>query len=269
MKKINFLLLAASIFVGYKNLSEPMSNGAPAASTGAPDERHCSTSGCHSDYAPNTGTAQLLVSVGSGISQYEFGKTYPVTVTITDPGVVRFGFQMVALNANNTNSGDIRITDETRTQAVTGYGTLSDRKYATYTYDGSNAISVGKGEWSFEWTAPASNEGNITLYVAAVSANNDETDAGDYSYLKKVVLSAPQIFWNTIPNVSASAFMIQSSGAPLSSLNIYNIEGEKVYERHNIDPGILSIEINCSSGVYFISAVQNGKTSVQKIIISR
>lgn len=270
MKKIYFVLLTAGafVFVGYKNLPDPMSNGAPAASTGAPDERHCSNSGCHSDYAPNTGTAQLAVLLANGITQYEPGKTYPVTITITNPDVVRFGFQAVALNENNKNSGTVRITDEARTQIVPGYGNMADRKYATYTYDGTNAVSVGLGKWSFEWTAPASNEGDISLYVAAVSANNDGTDAGDYSYSQKIVLNAPQVFWNVTPNVSGSAFTLQSFGAPISVLNLYNAEGKKVHEQKNIAPGTLNLELHQPPGVYFVSAVQNGKTSVQKLIIS-
>ena len=269
MKKITLLIIGSTfLFVGYKNLPDTMSNGAPAASTGAPDEKHCSSTGCHSTFAPNTGIAELSVSVGNGITKYEPGKTYPVAVSISNPGLVRFGFQAVAVNAENKNAGSIQITDEARTQVIPGYGNQTDRKYATYTYEGTNAFSAGLGKWSFEWTAPVADEGDITFYFGSVAANNDGTDDGDYTYSKKITLRAPSVFWNVFPNVSSSNFSIQSSGMSVENLKVYNSSGEMVYEKNNIEPGILNLELH-QAGVYFISAVQNGKTSVQKIVISR
>ena len=279
MKKITLLLIGGTfLFVGYKNLPSgsenppgTMSNGAPAASTGAPDEMHCSNTGCHSDFAPNTGTAQLTASVGNEITSYEPGKTYPVTVSITDPGRVRFGFQAVALNAENKNAGSIKITDEPRTQIVPGYGSQSDRKYVTYTYEGTNAVQTGLGKWSFEWTAPQINEGVVTLYFGSVAANNDGTDAGDYTYSARIMIEAPPppaISWSVYPNLSSSLFSVQCSGMSID-LKIFNAAGEKVFEKTNLETGTQGVELNQPSGVYFISAVQNGKTSMQKIIITK
>jgi hypothetical protein len=270
MKKITLVLVGGTfLFVGFTTLPGTMSNGAPAASTGAPDEKHCSNSGCHSTFAPNTGTAELTVSVGNGITSYEPGKTYSVTVSITDAGGLRFGFQAVAINAENKNTGTIKITDEPRTQVIPGYGNMSDRKYATYTYEGTNAVQTGLGKWNFEWTAPQTNEGAVTLYFGSVSANNDGTDAGDHTYSKKIVLDAPSVSWSVYPNISSSEFRIQNSGAEIQQLKIFNASGEKVFEKKNMEPGMQSVELNQPNGVYFISTVQDGKTSVQKIVISR
>jgi hypothetical protein len=245
-----------------------MSNGAPAASTGAPDEKHCSSTGCHATFAPNTGIAQLSVSVGNEITTYEPGKTYPVTVSITDPGLVRFGFQAVVLNSENKNSGSIRITDEPRTQIIPGYGNMTDRKYATYTYAGTEAVSTGLGKWEFEWTAPGTNEGAVTFYIASVAANNDGTDDGDYTYSKKITLTPSEISWDVYPTISSSQFNIHCSGMPID-LKIFNTSGEKVFEKKNLDTGTQHLELNQRNGIYFISAVQNGKTSVQKIVIAK
>ena len=276
MNKISLLIIGvAFLFVGYKNLPSgkdgqpnPMSNGAPAASTGAPDEKHCSNTGCHSTFTPNSGIAELSISVGNGTVQYVPGKTYPVAVTITNPGLVRFGFQAVAVNDENKNAGSIRITDEPRTQIIPGYGNMSDRKYVTYTYAGTEAFSAGTGKWEFEWTAPKTNEGNITFYFGSVAANNDGTDDGDYTYSKKITIEAPSVFWNVYPNVSSSLFSIQCSGMP-ADLKIFNSSGEKVFEKKNFEIGTQNLELNQPGGVYFISAVQDGKVSVQKIVIAK
>lgn len=247
-----------------------MSNGAPAASTGAPDEKHCATSGCHSDFPINTGAAELSVSIGSGITPYELGKTYPITVSVSDPGLVRFGFQAVALkNSDNANAGTIKLLEPQRTQIIPGYGTLSDRKYITYTFEGTSAFSSGLGKWTFEWTAPATNEGAVTFYIASIAANNDGTDAGDYSYTKKIMLDAPQTSWSVYPTISRSEFKVQSSGLVIRVLKVYSSSGEVVYEKNNIEPGTLNMELLLPSGVYFISVSQNDKTEVQKIVISR
>lgn len=269
-KTLPLLIGITFLFVGYKNLPDPMSNGAPAASTGAPDEMHCSNTGCHSDYAPNAGTAQLTASIADGITSYEPGKTYPVTVSTTDPGLVRFGFQAVALkNSDNTNAGYIKITDAPRTQIIPGYGKTADRKYATYTYEGTNAVSAGLGKWSFEWTAPETNEGPITFYIASVAANNDGTDAGDYTYSKRITLDPAAVSWSVYPNMSSSGFSVECSAMPIENLKIYNSTGNNVFEKTNLVPGTLNLQLNQPCGVYFISAVQNGKTEVQKIIINK
>jgi len=259
MKKTLLILIGGTfLIVGYKNLPSgkdnfpnPISNGAPAASTGAPDEKHCSTSGCHSDFAPNTGIAELTASITNGVTHYELGKTYQVAVSISNPGLVRFGFQAVALNSDSKNTGSIRIIDKARTQIIPGYGTMTDRKYATYTYEGTNAVSTGLGKWSFEWTAPETNEGDITFYFASVAANNDGTDAGDYSYSKKITLASPAVSWSVHPNVSSSMFSIECSAMPLD-IKLFSASGKKVFERKNIEPGTQFFELNEPNGVYFI-----------------
>ena len=103
---------------------------------------------------------------------------------------------------------------------------------------------------------------------SAVAADNDGTDAGDYTYSKKIVLSPSEISWNVYPNVSDSKFNFLCSGIPID-LKIYNTSGEKVFQKKNIEPGALILELNNPSGVYFISVVQNGKTSLQKIVIKK
>ena len=73
-KTLLFFIIVSFLFVGFKNLpsekQDPpstLSGGAPAASTGAPDEKHCSSPGCHSEFAPNSGIAELSASVaGAG-----------------------------------------------------------------------------------------------------------------------------------------------------------------------------------------------------------
>ena len=267
MKKISTLIIVSTFaFVAFNNLPSPMSSGAPAQSTGAPDEKDCTTSGCHSDFKVNTGTAVLSISAENGITQYEPGKTYAITVSISDPGLVRFEFQVLALrNSDHANVGTIKLTDLQRTQIIDGYGALASRKYVTYTYPGTDAVSSGLGRWTFSWTAPETNEGAVTLYAASIAANDDGTDTGDHTYTKQLTLAAPSTEWSIFPSVSSGEFhLAQVEGI----FSVYNSSGQKIYSASSPKSGLLDLSAN-QTGVYFISVSHEGKTEYKKIVISR
>jgi hypothetical protein len=159
------------------------SNSAPASTTGAPDEADCTTSGCHQSFGTNSGSGSLAINFANGLTNYTPGKTYTLTLEVNQSSLVRFGFQMVALkNKDNKNVGVFTPIDGTRNQVTTGFGNLSDRKYITYTFKSTSTQTAGKNTWTFNWTAPQTDEGPVTFYAAAIAANNDGSDLGDYCY---------------------------------------------------------------------------------------
>lgn len=160
----------------------PQSFGAPVSSTGAPDEVTCATSECHDTSQPNIGNAQTMLHIeGLDNGYVERGKTYTLNISITDKDVKRFGFQIVALDSEGKNIGTFILKDEDRTQIIKNELRLIDREYVTYTYPGTAATVIGKGEWSVQWKAPLQME-DVTFYLATVSANDDGTDKGDNVY---------------------------------------------------------------------------------------
>lgn len=160
----------------------PSSSGAPPAHTGAPGEKTCATGGCHDDHGINAGTAKVFFSMGAA-SNYAPKKTYPITISIADSAVTRFGFQVVAISELTGKSiGTFTITDAERTQVTTNVNEFPDREYITYSFGGTDAINPGKGEWKFNWKAPSQNIGPVRFYVSAVSANDNENDKGDFVY---------------------------------------------------------------------------------------
>lgn len=168
---------------------EKSSSGAPASHTGAPGEATCAISGCHDDNSINAGTATLTIDMG-GITKYIPNQTYTVKVKISDPSKIRFGFQLLALaNSDSSNIGTFTITDSYRTQLTQNQYALFGRRYVTYTYDGTDAVSAGLGEWTVNWTAPSANAGPITFYASAVSANDDSHDKGDYVYTTSTTIT--------------------------------------------------------------------------------
>jgi len=189
MKKIAVYLVAGSLpFFMVAFSPERSSSGAPGSHTGAPGEQTCATSGCHDDNQLNSGTAHLTIDAG-GATQYVAGQTYSIKVSISDANVNRFGFQLVALDNTNANAGTFQITDPARTQFIKNDHAFTNRDYITYTFNGTDAVSTGKSEWIVNWTAPATTVGSITFYAGGVSANDDMSDKGDYSYTAIKVLS--------------------------------------------------------------------------------
>jgi hypothetical protein len=183
VKKVILLFSVLGVFVLLASATiRRSSSGAPASHTGAPGEKTCATSGCHDDTTPNIGDARVSLELGNNENEFIPGRTYAVKVRITDPKVNRFGFQVVALESKSRRDmGAFRISDSLRTQIVTG-SRLKERKYVTYTFDGTDAVSEGEGEWVFNWTAPDDAKRDITFFLAAVSANDDMSDKGDKVY---------------------------------------------------------------------------------------
>ncbi len=188
--KIVALILIATAVTITAMVPERSSSGAPASHTGAPGEQTCATTGCHDDNSVNSGSAKLNIDMGTTIA-YVPNQTYTIKVKITDNSIERFGFQLVALvNTDTANSGTFQITDSYRTQMTHNKYQFNDRQYVTYTFDGTDAVSTGIGEWEVNWVAPSSNVGPITFYAAAVSANDDGMDKGDYVYTVAKTINA-------------------------------------------------------------------------------
>ena len=186
------LCVAVSIAI-MAMMPDKASSGAPASHTGAPGEGTCATGGCHDDNKINSGAANLSIDLGQ-ITHYIPGKTYPIKVRIAEGSVIRFGFELVALvNSDTSNAGSLHLSDAYRTQLTKNQYSMLNRQYVTYSYDGTDAVSTGLGEWVVNWKAPLSNVGPITFYASGVSADDDETDKGDYVYTTSKVLSSQAV----------------------------------------------------------------------------
>ncbi len=187
MKKIvSVFLFAIVVMIAFAATPGRSSSGAPPSHTGAPDEKTCATAGCHDDAGEvNSGTATLEMELGNSIKNYVAGKTYAVKVRISDSNKSRFGFQILAMDPESkTSVGKFTITDKERTQLVSNSYELKDREYVTYTFNGTDAVSNGLGEWVVNWTAPENATKPVVFYLAGVSANDDMSDKGDKVYTR-------------------------------------------------------------------------------------
>ena len=189
---IIIVFIAGSAFQSGKNSSPCDAPLLGAGHSGAPGEVNCS--GCHSG-TPNTGPGSLFFDLGGGTTQYTPGQTYTATVKLSQASVDKFGFQVIALkDGNNTFTGNYTLTDSANTRIINGTG---GKQYVGTTQCGSDAAGDSI-QWSFDWTAPLTDEGSITLYLSSLATNHSHSTAGDDTYTKTLQLSSTSTGINTI-----------------------------------------------------------------------
>ena len=232
--------------------------------TGAPGETSCT--GCHGGTA-NTGPGMLSFDLG-GVTQYVPNQTYTGTVKLKQTGVDKFGFVSLALmNSNNTTIGAFSLMDTIRTRLFVD----GSRNYVGHTPCGADATPTDSLQWQFKWTAPATNVGNITLYLGSLATNHNHATSGDNTYTSSIVLTPSTTSINEIPGIVSElnvypnpvsdhlsvSFQVHVSESV--SIELVDINGRKieVFRRELLSPGIIkkSIDIkdkNIKPGIYFM-----------------
>lgn len=221
--KLVLLLLMVGCFVFKFGLGErtahanrsgpvPSLTDAPALGTFSA-ETNCTS--CHFGNSLNATGGTLTITAPAS---YEPNQKYTIKVALSRTGLIRFGFEITALDETGKPAGTFTITDSTRTQLIDGdpFSEFKDRKYVEQTAAGS-AIpaggSAGATEWAFDWTAPATRIGKITFYAAGNAANNSNSAIGDFIYTKtatvrpSVVTVSGASFDNTTSNASNSSIV--------------------------------------------------------------
>ncbi|HKZ81033.1 MAG TPA: choice-of-anchor V domain-containing protein [Pyrinomonadaceae bacterium] len=95
----------------------------------------------------------------------------------------RWGFQLTVLDPADEKAGNLQTTD-LLTQVLDNQGPGSARQYIEHASAGTFAGQSGGASWTFNWTAPQTDIGPVTLYVAGNQANNDGNSSGDYIYFQ-------------------------------------------------------------------------------------
>lgn len=190
-RKRAVLLVLVACALAAPFLSTPGEAGAAAKGpfpgfTGAPDEDTCRH--CHDSFRLNEQGGSITIE---GFPEsYELGQRYTVTVTLASDSGLRWGFQATALDGRNKRGGKLLVTDKARTQKVRGYF-IQDRIYIEQKKLGTFPGVRGAVAWSFDWVAPTTSRGPITLYVSGNAANDDGKTTGDLIYFATETAAAP------------------------------------------------------------------------------
>ena len=242
-----------------------------AVATGSPGEFDCTS--CHTGNNVNSGTGSISISSPNmPYWQYVPGEVYEIDVTVAQTGAPLFGFGFEALRtSNNTNGGTFQITNTSSTFLKTGFINGSNRTNVVHKKNGG--LSNDSHTFSFNWTAPATNIGNIIFYSAGNAANNQGDTLGDFIY-KTQQLITPSI--TGINEIQSSAISVYPNPAtdfinvalPESqtetSYSILDLSGKIVDQGKMVIPQGKSFSVNLSQslkeGIYFIE-VSNGVDS--------
>lgn len=153
------------------------------------NNQSCARVGCHSSYSAFT-ASRATVTIGTTLSnqvtlngfQYSTGTQYIINFTVLGNST-KPGFEMSALTSANANAGTFAVINSVNTtlQTLGGIG-----------YIGHKAASTNSA-WSFNWTSPASNVGNITFYSGVNKSNNNLNSLGDSIFHQTYVISAAPV----------------------------------------------------------------------------
>jgi uncharacterized protein (TIGR03437 family) len=202
------------------------SGGAIARSTGAPGDNTCLRGGCH--VGTQTANSPTLEIVTETNNTYTPGARQRITVRIGDPGR-RYGFQATVRLDSNLSSGQAgTLTNIDQTTYVlcefvdprpaAGCPASSPLEFITHLEPRTT------NTFQFDWTAPATNVGPVTIFVAANSSDGPGQN-GAKIHLKSLRLQpagappAPTI--NPGGVISASAFGGGVNVAPGSWIEIF------------------------------------------------
>lgn len=156
-------------------LAKRYRDGPPAGFSGGFGEGNCQA--CHFDYQVNTAPGSIRVSAPE---RYKPGETYPVTVTLTRPGMKVGGFQLTArFEDGGAQAGTLAFAegDEERIKVSTDRGI----QYAYHKRPGTSLTGPHVVRWTLRWTAPSSG-GSVMFNAAGNAANEDDSQFGDYVY---------------------------------------------------------------------------------------
>lgn len=181
------VLLSASAVMGF-------SRGAPANSAGVPTDMNGRTcAACHRPEAPNSDPRGSLTVLLDRMT-YRPGVKQSIRVRLQHPEARRWGFQLTARPTNDTTrmagsftpNENIVVNCDPTGAAPCGGG----REFATHSTLSSRNGTTGGVEWDVEWTPPANEVGEITLYVAANAADGTSGNTNDRIYTTTVRLAA-------------------------------------------------------------------------------
>lgn len=177
VKSLFLLLLLSGSYYSFTNGS-----GAPAGNTAAPGDGNCT--GCHTGSLITSGANWNNVSITTNVpaAGYTPGSSYTVTVSHTQTGINKFGFEFTALTSGTAAMAG-SLSAGTGSQLLTS----GSKMYLTHTAGGT--AGSGSKSWSFTWTAPGAGTGDVKLYAAINAANSDNSTSGDQIYAKNIILS--------------------------------------------------------------------------------
>lgn len=184
MQLLNMRVLAAAL-TATPALLMAFSSGPPPLRTGVPVDGGLTCTACHRTYAPVNSDVRGRVMVT--VAEYTPGQKQNIKVRVEHPEAIRWGFQLTARleSDQSKQAGTFTPVDNSiRVQcAPSGNAPCNGAlEFASHVAASTQVNQRDFGEWTVEWTAPATNVGPIVFYVAGNAADNSGNPTGDRIY---------------------------------------------------------------------------------------
>ena len=153
--------------------SHTNSTGAPVGFSGSISDAQSTCQSCHTLTSEDVfSNAQIIINseLEDG-DHYNLGESFYIAITANSFGVNKFGFQACMENELGEKVGTLVLSETTQTQLI------ADGDYITHTSLGT--AGSGVQTWVFNWIAPTSQQGDVTLHASVLFSNDDGLASGD------------------------------------------------------------------------------------------
>ena len=216
-----------------------------------------------------------LMDGATAVTEYTPNTTYNVIVTINTTNA-KNGFQILPLDPTNAMAGTVTATDatNTKTAVISGKTTLTQKSAGT-----------AFNSWTFQWTAPSTNVGTVTFYLATNVTNSSNSDQGDVIYVSQhlfgsqagLVTNGQEISTNVnfIPSTNSLKLKLNTAVSGEVAVNVVDLSGKSVlFEKlGNVTDGENEWNVRLgneiTSGIYVVHVNVNNNYTSKKIYISK
>ncbi|HYV93212.1 MAG TPA: choice-of-anchor V domain-containing protein [Chitinophagales bacterium] len=284
--KIKAILIPFAVFVAVIfPLSQVFTNAVqpPAGRTGCTigtTETTCGASTCHNN-TPNTGGGTVTASFSDPDFKYTPGQTYDMSVSTSESGKIKFGFEITSVDANGDSVGNFIIPSGTTNLSKPTIGAVNHRKYM------GHKTASATNSWNFQWKAPAIDKGQLCFFIASNCANGNGMSSGDHIYTTSFCITADSASGIFSHETIANAFSIQSIATNQLTLQynqqtndrvlirLYNLNGEVLQtlfdgnEVQGLQTHSFRLTHSLSSGLYLVRYSSGYADVAKKIFIQK
>lgn len=251
------------------------STGAPVGRAGAEIDGGQTCGACHRTTAVNSGPGKITVSAVN----YVPGERQNLTIRIEDPAGLRWGYQLTARIKSDPGkqAGTFSVDVETRVRC--GPVTLPEAQtpdapckgeleFASHTQAATRAGTPNAAVFNVDWTAPATNVGDVIFYVAGNAANNNNANSGDNIYTSSLTILAVA----AKPQVPAQGAVLNAASllpgiSPNSWFSIFGVElagsariwGPSDFSGNQLPKALDGVSVNVNGKAAYIYSVSPGQ----------
>ena len=250
--------------------------GAAGGYAGDPANGSKNCANCHDGGTPNVPPATPmmdLITTNIPVTGYIPGTTYIITTYKSSPGIADFGFETAAQNASGTDLGTFTNIDVNETQLKTK--TILSVPHIYVTHTSNSNTGAAERTYTYNWTAPVTGSGCVTFYGAFLEADGGGSTGGDVVYTSSTTVCestvgiaqlATKTNISVYPTVSNGNFTVEVPNGGDYSVEIYNLTGEKVFEK-TTNASVEHVSLDVTSGLYFVNIKKDNKNTIKKIVI--